>query len=42
MSVAESMVIFWPIFHVGCFKAASGVTRPSSSVKDRGTDRPTP
>ena len=31
MRVAESMVIFWPIDHVGCFRACSGVTASISS-----------
>ena len=32
MSVAESMVIFGPIFHVGCFRASAAVT-PASSLR---------
>ena len=30
ISVAESIVIFGPIRHVGCCSASSGVTRASS------------
>ena len=47
ISVAESMVIFWPICQVGCFSASAGVTvgeaGPAAAAKrpaGRGQDEP--
>jgi hypothetical protein len=40
-NVAESMVIFGPIFQVGCFNACSGVIESNLLAAFRGTGRPT-